>query len=119
MTRSRTGTLTVDGNPITGVANVTAIVVSHLDGRPVALAGDRAGLVRIWDLAGRHRISDELNVGAPVFAIAATIDGKLAVGAGGRVYASAAMVAISVRSAVTGGNMRYGAISRRHLRAPK
>ena len=86
VTRSRTGALTVDGHPIADVRNVTAINVTYLDGRPVALAGDRAGLVRIWDLVDR-RTCDELNVGAPVFAIAATIDGKLAVGAGGHVYA--------------------------------
>jgi hypothetical protein len=83
--RSRTGTLTFDGDPIPDVDGITALVVTHLDGRPVALTGDHAGLVRIWDLTTRRKC-DELNVGEPVFGLAATIEGRLAVGAGGRVY---------------------------------
>ena len=85
VTRSRSGTLTIDGDRIPDVDGVTALVLTHLDGRPVALTGDQVGLIRIWDLATRRK-SDELNVGAPVFDLAATIDGRLTVGAGGRVY---------------------------------
>lgn len=83
--RSRTGTLTIDGDRIPGAEGITALVVTQVDGRPVALTGDHAGLVRIWDLATRRKC-DELNVGEPVFGLAATNEGRLAVGAGGRVY---------------------------------
>jgi hypothetical protein len=85
VTLSWTGTLNINGDGIPDADGVTALVVTHLDGRPVAVTGDHAGLVRIWDLA-TGRKSDELNVGKPVFGLAATIDGRLAVGAGGRVY---------------------------------
>jgi hypothetical protein len=65
---------------------VTAITTTHLAGRPVALTGDLHGSVRIWDLA-RREMADELEVGSPVFAIAATADGRLMVGADGQAFA--------------------------------
>jgi hypothetical protein len=83
--RSQAGTLTIDGDPIPGADGITALVVTQVDRRPVAVTGDQAGLVRIWDLA-THEKCDELNVGEPVFGLAATNEGRLAVGAGGRVY---------------------------------
>jgi len=86
VTRSPMGALAIGANPIAEVGDVTVTTVTHLDGRPVALAGNQAGLVRISDLLD-PRVFEELNVGGPVFAIAATTDGRLAVGAGGCVYA--------------------------------
>lgn len=82
---TQAGALTVDGERIHGADDVTALVVTHLDGRPVAVTGDQGGRVRIWDLATRRK-SDELDIGKPVFSLAATVNGRLAVGAGGRVY---------------------------------
>jgi WD40 repeat protein len=93
--RSQAGTLTIDGDPIPGAEGITALVVTHVEGCPVALTGDQAGLVRSWDLASRQKC-DELSVGEPVFGLAASNEGRLAVGAGGRVY----------------GFRRYGLISR-------
>lgn len=86
VTRGRNGSLLVGADPITEVGDVTAVAVTHLDGRPVALVGDSVDRVRVLDLRSRS-VSEELDVGSPVFAIAATADGRLAVGAGGCVYA--------------------------------
>jgi WD40 repeat protein len=83
--RSQDGRLTVDGDPVPGADGVTAWAVTQLDGSAVALTGDQAGRVRIWDLVTRQK-SGELNVGEPVFGLAATADGRLAVGADGHVY---------------------------------
>jgi WD40 repeat protein len=85
VTRSPAGALMLGTEPLAGISDVTAIAVTHLDDRPVALIGDRRGLVRIYDLID-SRICDQLNAGGPVFAIAATVDGRLVVGAGGCVY---------------------------------
>ncbi len=86
VTPARDGVLAGAARRIGGLGEVTAIAVSHLDGRPVALAGNQAGMVMICDLH-ESRVIDELDVGGPVFAITAAADGRFAVGAGECVYA--------------------------------
>ncbi|MFD8339019.1 caspase family protein [Streptomyces malaysiensis subsp. malaysiensis] len=51
----------LDGTPLIGPAQaVTAVCVVHLDGRAVALVGDRAGMLSRWDLADRRQIGESV-----------------------------------------------------------
>jgi hypothetical protein len=61
---------------------VTAVACQYLNGQPLAFTGGQDGKVRVWDLATR-RLVDVIDVTGPVFAIEATADGDLIVGAGG------------------------------------
>jgi WD40 repeat protein len=61
---------------------VTAVACQHLADRPLAFTGGHDGKVRVWDLAARQLL-DVIDVTGPVFAIEATGDGDLLVGAGG------------------------------------
>ncbi|MEU7180844.1 MULTISPECIES: caspase family protein [Streptomyces] len=53
------GDARIDGSPLIGSAHaVTAVCVARLDGRAVALVGDRAGMLSRWDLADRRQIGE-------------------------------------------------------------
>lgn len=53
------GEARVDGSPLIGPAEaVTSVCVARLDGRAVALVGDRAGMLSLWDLADRRQIGE-------------------------------------------------------------
>lgn len=53
------GDACVDGTPLIGPAEaVTSVCVARLDGRAVALVGDRAGMLSRWDLADRRQIGE-------------------------------------------------------------
>ncbi|MFC8076164.1 caspase family protein [Streptomyces sp. NPDC057307] len=53
------GDARVDGTPLIGPAQaVTSVCVAQLDGRAVALVGDRAGMLSRWDLADRRQIGE-------------------------------------------------------------
>jgi hypothetical protein len=65
---------------------VTAVACTYLNDRPVAFTGDRDGIVQVWDLLG-GRLLDAITALGPVFAIEATNDGELVIGAGGEALA--------------------------------
>ncbi|MEV8418197.1 WD40 repeat domain-containing protein, partial [Streptomyces niveus] len=53
------GDARIDGTPLIGPAQaVTSVCVARLDGRAVALVGDRAGMLSRWDLADRRQIGE-------------------------------------------------------------
>lgn len=53
------GDARIDGSPLIGpAAAVTAVSVARLDGRTVALVGDRAGMLSRWDLTDRRQIGE-------------------------------------------------------------
>jgi WD40 repeat protein len=87
--RCRRGSITVgDGDSAAhlGYHDVTAVACAYLNDRPVAFTGGKDGIVQVWDLLGRRRL-DSIAVHGPVFAIGATNDGDLVIGAGGEVLA--------------------------------
>ena len=61
---------------------VTALACAYLDGRPVAYSGGQDGMVRVWDLLDRHLL-EIIDVPGPIFAIHATAEGDLLIGADG------------------------------------
>ncbi len=65
---------------------VTVVACAYLNDRPIAFVGGYDGIVQVWDLLGR-RLLDSIAVLGPVFAIAATNDGELVIGAGGEALA--------------------------------
>jgi len=65
---------------------VTAVACQHLADQPLAFTGGQDGKVRVWDLAARQLL-DVIDVTGPVFAIEATRDGDLLVGAAGEAIA--------------------------------
>jgi WD40 repeat protein len=65
---------------------VTAVAAAYLNDRPVAFIGGKDGTVQVWDLLGK-RLVDSIAVPGPVFAIGATNDGNLVIGAGGEALA--------------------------------
>ena len=65
---------------------VTAVAAAYLNDRPVAFIGGKDGTVQVWDLLGK-RLVDSIAVPGPVFAIGATNDGELVIGAGGEALA--------------------------------
>ncbi|MGW6981942.1 hypothetical protein ACWGE1_21295 [Streptomyces sp. NPDC054932] len=74
-------------------ATVLALAVTELPGQPVvAVVGDRAGQITVWDLLDGSRVRTITGHGVPVHAVAATmsVDGRTGVivgGAGRRVAA--------------------------------
>ncbi|AQU67120.1 caspase family protein [Streptomyces niveus] len=53
------GDARIDGSPLIGPAQaVTSVCVARMDGRAVALVGDRAGMLSRWDLADRRQIGE-------------------------------------------------------------
>jgi WD40 repeat protein len=53
------GDARLDGSPLIGPAEaVTSVCVARLDGRTVALVGDKAGMISLWDLADRRQIGE-------------------------------------------------------------
>ncbi|MFJ2174560.1 caspase family protein [Streptomyces sp. NPDC087851] len=53
------GDARVDGSPLIGPPEaVTAVCLARLDGRTVALVGDRAGMLSRWDLADRRQLGE-------------------------------------------------------------
>ncbi|MFI6011347.1 caspase family protein [Streptomyces sp. NPDC051243] len=51
----------IDGSPLLGPAEaVTAVCLGRLDGRTVALVGDKAGMLSLWDVAERRQIGEQV-----------------------------------------------------------
>jgi WD40 repeat protein len=67
-------------------STVTTVACAYLNDRPVAFTGGEDGVVQVWDLLGK-RLLDSITVLGPVFAIGATNDGELVIGAGGEALA--------------------------------
>jgi hypothetical protein len=71
---------TVQVLPGLHVGPMTAVACQFLNGQPLAFTGGQDGKVQVIDLLTRQ-IVDTINVSGPVFAIEATADGDLLVGA--------------------------------------
>jgi WD40 repeat protein len=65
---------------------VRAVVCMYVRGQALAFTGGDDGTVRVWDLPDMQQL-DVIDVSSPVFAIEATVDGDLLVGAGGEAIA--------------------------------
>ncbi|MFI0775410.1 caspase family protein [Streptomyces sp. NPDC021212] len=53
------GDARIDGSPLIGPAEaVTAVCLGRLDGRTVALVGDKSGMLSLWDLAERRQLGE-------------------------------------------------------------
>jgi WD40 repeat protein len=65
---------------------VRAVACMNVHGQVLAFTGGKDGTVRVWDLPDMRQL-DIIDVGSPVFAIEATADGDLMVGAGGEAIA--------------------------------
>lgn len=58
----RGGSARVDGSPLIGPSmGVSAVCVSEVDGRTVALVGDQAGVLSRWDLHDRRQIGEPVS----------------------------------------------------------
>jgi WD40 repeat protein/carbon monoxide dehydrogenase subunit G len=65
---------------------VRAVACMYVHGQALAFTGGDDGTVRVWELPDMRQL-DVIDVGRPVFAIEATVDGDLLVGAGGEAIA--------------------------------
>ncbi|WP_246430554.1 caspase family protein [Streptomyces rectiverticillatus] len=56
------GNARVDGSPLIGPAmGVSAVCVSEVDGRTIALVGDQAGMLSRWDLHDRRQVGEPVS----------------------------------------------------------
>lgn len=59
---ARGGSARVDGSPLIGPAmGVSAVCLTEVDGRTVALVGDQAGMLSRWDLHDRRQIGEPVS----------------------------------------------------------
>jgi WD40 repeat protein len=61
------GEAEMDGRPLIGLAGaVTAVALGYRQNRPVAVVGDEAGMLSVWDLKGRQQIGEPVSAHAYV-----------------------------------------------------